>query len=209
MEDKLHLGCFNVVHRGWRNTDITPHLWIARIPGAAWLLHSAGRLSDERLREHRRGIFRRVQYLNLSKRFPYGDNSFEAVFCSHVLEHIHVSSVSRLFGEVLRVLKPDGTFRVVVPSLELALARYSAASPEECLDMIFENRHEGLKNIHKWMYTRESLAKALTDAGFTEVARQRYREGSMPDVEKLDNRPENSIYVEGRKPAGPVRARSE
>jgi SAM-dependent methyltransferase len=202
MEDKLQIGCFNLPADGWYNTDVTPHLWIARVPGAASLLHAVGKLSDERLREHRSGVFSRLHYLNVLKPFPYPDNSFTGVFCSHVLEHIDFPAVPQLFREVLRVLRPAGIFRVAVPSLELAIAQYRAGSPDECLDTIFENRHHGVKNIHKWMYTRESLAKVFMQAGFVAVTQERYRKGRLPDVEKVDNRPENSIYVEGQKRDG-------
>jgi ubiquinone/menaquinone biosynthesis C-methylase UbiE len=134
-------------------------------PGAESLLHALDKLSDERFREHRSGVFRRVHYLDALKPFPYPDNSFSGVFCSHVLEHIEFSAVPQLFREVLRVLRPSGILRVAVPSLELAIGQHRADSPDERLDQIFENRH-------------------------------------LPDVEKVDNRPENSIYVEGQKPPG-------
>ena len=34
---KLHLGAFNCGIEGWINTDVTPHMWIARLPFAAQL----------------------------------------------------------------------------------------------------------------------------------------------------------------------------
>jgi hypothetical protein len=39
---KLHLGCFDQVLPGWVNTDITPHIFIARLPGLAVALRRAG-----------------------------------------------------------------------------------------------------------------------------------------------------------------------
>jgi predicted SAM-dependent methyltransferase len=199
MEDKLHIGCFNVPAEGWHNTDVTPHLWLARLPGAAPLLHAVGKLSDERIREHRAGIFRRVHYLDVTKRFPYKDDTFRAAFCSHVLEHIARDSVAHFFQEVRRVLRPGGIFRVVVPSLEIAIAEYRPDAPEACLEAIFENRHSWAKNVHKWMYTRESLARTFEENGFVSVSKEAFRTGRMPDLNSLDNRPENSIYVEGQK----------
>ena len=32
---RLHIGAFNCGIAGWINTDITMHLWIARVPLAA------------------------------------------------------------------------------------------------------------------------------------------------------------------------------
>jgi len=196
---RLHIGCFNQPIDGWYNTDITPHIWLSRIPGAPLVCRYLGLISEERLGEHRAGIYRSVYYLDAIKRFPHAENSFEAVFCSHTLEHIHPSFVPGLFSEVLRVLLPGGIFRVAVPSLELAIKSYRQDAPAVCLNMIFENNHRFTKNTHKWMYTEESLAKVFRESGFVAVKPQRYRTGRLPNVEVIDNRPENSIYVEGEK----------
>lgn len=45
---KLHLGCFDQVIPGWLNTDITPHVFVARVPGLAWFLYRIGKISKER-----------------------------------------------------------------------------------------------------------------------------------------------------------------
>lgn len=58
---KLHLGCFEMPIPGWINTDITPHLWVARIPNIARLLWRMGRISDERYDQHCRGLFRAIR----------------------------------------------------------------------------------------------------------------------------------------------------
>lgn len=201
MNSKLHIGCFNHVVEGWHNTDITPHLWIARIPLAPQLCRATGLISEARFQDHRKGVFRRVHYLNVKRRFPFSDASFEAAFSSHVLEHIHPQFVGRFFTEVLRVLRPGAIFRVAVPSLALAIASFDPEAPEKCLEMIFENSHRNAKDIHKWMYTEQSLARQFRLAGFVEVEPQAYQHGQLPDVRNIDSRPENSIYVEGRKPA--------
>ena len=207
MDSKLHIGCFNNVVDGWHNTDITPHLWIARIPLAARVCRAAGLISEPRFQDHRNGVFRRVHYLNIHKRFPFPDSTFEAACCSHVLEHIHPRFVGQFFAEVLRVLRPGAVFSVAVPSLALAIALYDPDAPEKCLEMIFENSHRNTKDIHKWMYTEQSLAAQFRLAGFVEVAPHAYQCGQLPEIRSIDNRPENSIYVEGRKPVAPNAAR--
>ena len=35
---KLHLGAFDCSQAGWVNTDITPHFFVAKIPGLAALI---------------------------------------------------------------------------------------------------------------------------------------------------------------------------
>ena len=54
---RLHLGCFDQVFPGWVNTDITPHIFIARIPGLAWLLYRAGMMSEQRYEQHKKRVF--------------------------------------------------------------------------------------------------------------------------------------------------------
>lgn len=49
---------------------------------------------------------------------PFGDNHFDAVYHSHVLEHIEPSQGESLIAECYRVLKPGGVLRIVVPDLE-------------------------------------------------------------------------------------------
>lgn len=49
---------------------------------------------------------------------PYPDSSFDAVYHSHVLEHFEKADAERFLSECLRVLKPGGIIRVVVPDLE-------------------------------------------------------------------------------------------
>jgi hypothetical protein len=35
---KLHLGCFDQAYDGWVNADVTPHIFISRVPGLALIL---------------------------------------------------------------------------------------------------------------------------------------------------------------------------
>lgn len=194
---KLQLGCFHQAADGWVNTDITPHLFIARVPFAATLLHRIHVVNDQHYAWHREGRFRNVRYLNAVKRFPFKDGSFDAVFCSHIVEHLDPNQARYMFGEVLRVLKPGGVFRVVVPGLEWAVSLYNPESPGIFLDAMYEHVGGSSKNSHKWMYTRASLQSFFEDQGFVDVKNCAYQEGRLPDVEKMDSRPENSIFVEG------------
>jgi len=49
---------------------------------------------------------------------------------------------------------------------------------------------------HRYMYDFDLLRDLLIDAGFTSVIRRDYRVGVVPDLEILDNRPEETLYVE-------------
>ena len=65
-----------------------------------------------------------VQRVNLLRGLPYADNTFDAVYSSHVLEHFTNAQCSDVLGECWRVSKPGGIIRVVVPDIALSIEEY-------------------------------------------------------------------------------------
>ena len=63
---------------------------------------------------------------------PFADESFDAVYASHVLEHLQPAAAATVLRECYRVLRPDGVARIVVPDLE-AIARLYLQSLEGAL----------------------------------------------------------------------------
>ncbi|KKS06202.1 MAG: Methyltransferase type 11 [Parcubacteria group bacterium GW2011_GWB1_41_4] len=59
-----------------------------------------------------------VVYHDLNRGIPYADNTFDAVYSSHVLEHFSREKGGFLIKEIFRVLKPGGLVRLVLPDLE-------------------------------------------------------------------------------------------
>ena len=195
---KLHLGCFDQIFAGWVNTDISPHIFIAMIPGLSYLLLKCGILSQKRYKQHQQGIFRSISYMDVTKKFPYRDEKFDCVFCSHLLEHMYQKKAVVLVKEVYRVLKKGGILRISVPDLDKVVASYDSNHPEKFLDGIFEAKQKGDKNKHHWHYNMTSLAKLLNETGFSEIYRCEFRQGRCPDVDLIDNRPE-SLFMEAIK----------
>jgi SAM-dependent methyltransferase len=197
---KLQLGSFDHAPQGWLNTDITPHLLVARVPGLPWLLHRAGVLSDDRYASHRSGAFRALRYLDLSRPFRFRDDTFEAVLATHVLEHLHPDVAERCLRETHRVLRPGGVLRVAVPDLDAMVADYDPADPDRFLWGIYQGRGADAKRSarHWWHYNAGSLEALLREIGFREVERRGFREGRLPDVERVDTRP-GSLFVEAIK----------
>lgn len=64
---------------------------------------------------------------NLRKGIPAEDRSVDAVYHSHLLEHLDRDAVSGFLTEVMRVLKPGGVHRIVVPDLERDARNYIAS----------------------------------------------------------------------------------
>ena len=61
---------------------------------------------------------------NIEKGIPFGDESFDAVYHSHLLEHFTKNSAPNFVRECYRVLKPNGIIRIVVPDLEKIICCY-------------------------------------------------------------------------------------
>ncbi len=59
-----------------------------------------------------------VRQYDLRRGLPYDPNSFDAVYHSHVLEHLTPEDAVTMLRECHRVLRPGGVMRVVVPDLE-------------------------------------------------------------------------------------------
>ena len=55
---------------------------------------------------------------DITKGVPFEESQFDAVYHSHVLEHLRPQQGIELITECSRVLKPGGVLRIVVPDLE-------------------------------------------------------------------------------------------
>jgi SAM-dependent methyltransferase len=200
-ETKLHIGAFDLVHDGWLNTDVTAHIAVARVPGLARVLHRLGLLSAERLAAHRSGTFRRLHYLDLASALPYPDGAFEAIFGAHVLEHLTPDEADTLLRECRRVLRPGGVLRVSVPDLDYEVSSYDPDRADDFVFRLWGERRDRSASRHRhwWLYNERSLGTRLAAAGFAEVERRGFREGRLPDVERVDVRP-GSVFMEAIRP---------
>lgn len=65
-----------------------------------------------------------VRPVNLLRPLPFADNSFDAVYSSHVLEHFSPPLAERILGECRRIIRPGGVIRTVVPDLAETCREY-------------------------------------------------------------------------------------
>lgn len=70
-----------------------------------------------------------VMACDIAKGLPFEDGSFDAVYHSHVLEHLRKEEALPFLQECRRVLKPGGVLRIAVPDLERICRTYL-----DCLD---------------------------------------------------------------------------
>lgn len=65
-----------------------------------------------------------VKQFDIRKGIPFPDNSFDAIYSSHMIEHLRPQEAEFLLKEAARVAKPGGVVRIVTPDLERMVRDY-------------------------------------------------------------------------------------
>lgn len=122
------------------------------------------------------------------------DGSFDAIWCSHCLEHLHDHEVLPALREFRRILRHEGFAIVSCPNLEAvakviagedveSVAYLSPAGPIRLLDMVFGHGPSieagRVHMAHKTGFTADRLGRLAMQAGFREA---RLLEGENYDL---------------------------
>ena len=119
----VNLGCGNRTHPACLNYDWSIYARIRRSPLGRRLAPLI--LTGVRLKQYQ--SLDDVVVHDLRKGIPLGDSSADAVYHSHLLEHLDRHLVNRFLAEIHRVLRPGGVHRIVVPDLEGYAREYLAS----------------------------------------------------------------------------------
>lgn len=198
---KVNAGSGLAVAPGWIQLDASFNAFAAGWPRP--LLRLLWRLSDSRRwygREEYVELLRSHRFVHHQLRYglPLPDDSVDFVYTSHTLEHLPRPVAARFVGEARRVLRPGGTLRICVPDLDFILGLFESGERERALGYFFLEEFEGELGRHRWLYDEDSLRELLASQGFADIERRSAGVGRTPDLEILDNRPEETLYMEGR-----------
>lgn len=106
------------------------------------------------------------------------DNSVEGIWMGDVLEHVYKFKTRDLLRDCFRVMVPGGEILISVPDMSIAMNRWlgSDCQDESCADLIFgqqdaRDRKNCGPDSHHFGFSFGSLAKLLTETGFTDLRR--------------------------------------
>lgn len=144
---------------------------------------------------------------DLTKGVPLKDNTVDAVYSSHVFEHIPYKDLINVISEIRRILKPGGKLLVCVPNAGLYLRAYfknemfvnydemyipAAVNTNSKIDQL--NYIAYLNGDHTFMFDEENIINILKMCDFNNVD---FREFN-PDIDQIE-RDFESMYVQAYK----------
>jgi predicted SAM-dependent methyltransferase len=215
---KVNVGCGPRVISDWINFDSSPHLILSKYRFIKRILYTFGLIPKHVYETY--WPYQLIKRTDLRKGLPLENETVDFIYCSHFLEHLPYSDSTKLLSDCHRVLKRKGWIRIVVPDLRIIARKYldrditfdlfrvsSSAQLSEAFvkSLYLQDMSSFLArvffqgSIHRFMYDFDSLKSQLNACGFNLIEKRQYREGITPDITLLDNRPEESLYVEAQK----------
>lgn len=200
---KVNLGCGLALAPGWINVDASLNAMFAG--PLTWLIKLMYRISGANryyTLEQYTSILseNRFVFHDLARSLPFPDGSVDFFYSSHFFEHLFKADAQRLMRDCHAALKEGGILRIAVPDLEYAVEQYKAGKKRQMLEnYFFVDDLSSYLARHKYMYDFELLSEFLYQAGFRSVTKCAYKTGGTPDIDVLDNRPEETLFVEAVK----------
>lgn len=146
---------------------------------------------------------------DLSRPLPFESGSMTGIFAEHCLEHLSFEACSQALRELRRVLRTNGTLRIVVPDAELYVRAYVELRDQKKDNFPHVQKLEGqwtpMREInqvfrghgHLFAYDFETLALLLSEVGFRDCMRTEFQQGRDPKllIDSPERRSE-SLYAE-------------
>lgn len=79
--------------------------------------------------------------INITKKLPFDNNTFDLIFSTHVVEHIHRKQIDFFLKECFRILKPNGVNIICTPSIE-KIARVSYSNDKKNKEILFKRQNK-------------------------------------------------------------------
>ncbi len=149
---------------------------------------------------------------------PFRDDSMDVVVCISAINYFTYDRAQKIIKDVYRVLKPAGVVRFGVQNLKVLAEKYIIRDesfffeklpngqdrfPGKTIADKFNQWFFGFPSYDdktsKYVYDFESLSWLFKAAGFREIKEKKYLESVLPEIEKIDNLPEQMVFLEATK----------
>jgi predicted SAM-dependent methyltransferase len=140
---------------------------------------------------------------------PIDSDSMDYVVSIHALQEVAYPELVSILQELRRVLKPYGVLRLALPDLNKGIQAYLRKNYDYFLVPDEEAKSIGAKFITQlvWygysrtLFTYDFIEELLCKAGYRHVTECSYQttKSSYPGIVELDNREQESLFVEAIK----------
>ena len=177
-QEYIQFGCGLCAPPTWRNFDAGP---------AFWLEKNLPFLKQALVRKGFPDYPPNIEYGDVISGLPVAEKSAQAVYCSHVLEHLALNEFRVTLSRVFSYLKPGGVFRLVVPDLEHYAKLYLASDRADAAITFMREAHLGEpqkdrglgdkakslfgRSQHLTMWDFKGMAAELEQVGFVRIRR--------------------------------------
>jgi predicted SAM-dependent methyltransferase len=142
--------------------------------------------------------------LDVRNDFPIPENSFDFIYCEHMMEHLTYKDGQHMLEKCHRILKPDGVIRIVTPSIGF-LSRiisadldYLARIYRDWSVRTFVPDAPAVTNAfflnnfmrswgHTFLYDHQTLVLALELGGFSKIRICALNESEHADLRGIEN----------------------
>ena len=185
-----HIGCGYKIGENWVNFDSSPIAFIDNLP-----------FLNKIIKINKLKFPKGIKYGNIVKRPLCSESSADNIYCSHVLEHVSNIDAKKMLKNIYFMLKKNGVFRIVVPSLESRIDEYNIdKDANKFLDSLgFFNKNDN-KNIlsklrfffggsrHRWMYDKSSLQRELEIIGFKDIRKCEFGDSGLSIFTEVEDK---------------------
>lgn len=209
MKTNVQYGCGMSAPVSWINFDSSPTLRLQKIP-------LIGKFVANKIQGFT--FPANVRYGDIVNGLPVANASCDAIYCSHVLEHLTIEEFRVALQNSYKILKPGGTFRLVMPDLKRLVEAYSnnlqttpkTAATTFIIDSGMSEiglRKRGIlssirrsigNSLHMSLWDYDSTINELENCGFKEIRKAHFNDSSNTDfiAVESESRFSGSIAIE-------------
>ena len=203
----LQYGCGFSGPDEWLNYDASPMIILRKIPILGKIIQIKRNLY----------VQKNIKHGNIVKGFSKHNGSCNAVYCSHILEHLTHDEFIIAIENTYLLLKEGGIFRLVMPDLKKLCDDYllNESNPEASNEFIngtgmgIKKQRKFIDRIkrvfansgHLWLWDYNSTKKILTMCGFREIRICEYHDSELKEFEMVENmeRFNGALAIEAKK----------